>query len=50
MKKHKVIIEFKAGSEFQEEFMKESLEMLLGAFRDFSHSRHKKNSVTFEIE
>jgi len=45
-----VTIQVNWGSDFQEEFLESSLEILLNAWKVFAESKHKQNKITYEID
>jgi len=49
-KKIKIEIDTIFGSEFQQEFAENSLQMMLYSWAQYLHSTHKKNLVTYRIE
>jgi hypothetical protein len=50
MSKHKIEIECKFGSEFQNEFGSKSVLNVLRAWKNFLNSSHKKNNVKVKID
>lgn len=50
MKKITITINIKAGSKFQEGFVRNSIKLMLEAFIVFFKSNHKKNDANFNIQ
>lgn len=45
-----ITIDINWGSEFQQSFMEEMLQVLLKTWKDFGITRHKQNKITYVID